>query len=67
MNIGAHEYKREKCPFLKGTYVFSCGRDDDVYVPSNFELEEYCTKMRYRICPFYCKGKPRHSIVLSVR
>jgi hypothetical protein len=27
----------------------------EVYVPSAFETEEYCTDSRYTLCPFYAK------------
>ena len=45
-----------KCPFVKGTYMYSCSASRDVYVPSEFELNEYCKSTRYKICPFYCKA-----------
>ncbi len=45
-----------KCPFVKGTYMLSCSASRDVYVPSDFELNEYCQSIRYSICPFYCKA-----------
>ena len=41
------------CSFLKGRYVVSCGATKEVYVPSSFELEEYCTCGRHTVCPFY--------------
>jgi len=43
------------CPFLYGTYLLSCKSSRDVYVPSAFELEEYCKSRRHKICPYYCK------------
>jgi hypothetical protein len=42
---------RMKCPYLIGKYMLSCGIDRQVYVPSRFELNEYCTSMRYTLCP----------------
>ncbi len=45
-----------KCPFIKGTYMFSCSASRDVYVPSEFEFNEYCRSIRYTICPFYCRA-----------
>ncbi|MEW6109576.1 MAG: hypothetical protein AB1632_10480 [Nitrospirota bacterium] len=41
------------CPLLKGIYVLCCGAGNEVYVPSRFEIEEYCWGNRYKICPFY--------------
>lgn len=46
-----------KCPFLKGNYLASCKADKEVYVPSPFELEEYCKASRHVICPFYCRAR----------
>jgi hypothetical protein len=46
----------QKCPFLYGSYLLSCGSSRDVYVPSNFELEEYCSDNRHKICPLYVKS-----------
>ncbi len=45
-----------KCPFVKGTYMYSCAASRDVYVPSEFELNEYCRSTRYTICPLYCRA-----------
>ncbi len=45
-----------KCPFVKGTYMYSCAASNEVYVPSAFEFEEYCRSTRYKICPLYCKA-----------
>ena len=45
-----------ECPCLTGKYMLSCGANDkEVYVPSSFELGEYCKSVRYRICPLYSK------------
>lgn len=42
-----------KCPFLAGKYMYSCSASKEVYVPSVFELEEYCKNTRFKLCPFY--------------
>ena len=49
------------CPSLTGTYFKSCTVSREVYVPSAFETEEYCTSSRHTMCPFYCKqqSEPR--------
>jgi hypothetical protein len=46
-----------KCPFLKGRYMFSCSARREVYVPSIFELGEYCKTTRWRVCPLYCMAE----------
>ena len=43
------------CPFLAGKYFKSCTVSREVYVPSAFETEEYCTNNRYTLCPFYTR------------
>ena len=51
-----------KCPYLKGTYLESCKATRDVYVPSQFEFNEYCMHNGHKMCPLYTKsayeGKP---------
>ncbi len=32
-----------------------CSAGQQSYLPSAFELQEYCSAERYRLCPFYCK------------
>jgi hypothetical protein len=46
-----------KCIFLIGNYMLSCNATREVYVPSYFEQNEYCTSGRYKSCPFYCKSE----------
>ena len=43
------------CPHLGGNYLKSCFVSREVYVPSAFEMTEYCTSNRHKICPFYCR------------
>jgi hypothetical protein len=45
------------CTFLIGNYVFSCNAGKGVYVPSIFEMREYCRQTQYRICPHYLNAK----------
>jgi len=33
--------------------MLSCGVRSRPYVPSSFEIEEYCKTERHRICPLY--------------
>ncbi len=62
-----------RCPFLSGRYMFFCSAQREVYVPSRFEVDEYCRDMRYNICPWYdnarAEGKPhpRNEDMLVVR
>jgi len=42
-----------KCPFLSGKYMSSCTAQKEGYVPSAFELEEYCVQVLYPSCPVY--------------
>jgi hypothetical protein len=51
------EEETMKCLFLKGRYMFSCSARREVYVPSTFELGEYCKSTRYKVCPFYCAAQ----------
>jgi hypothetical protein len=44
-----------ECLFLSGTYMKYCAESRENYVPSAFELEEYCTTSRHAICPLYCR------------
>ncbi|TAN42693.1 MAG: response regulator [Nitrospirae bacterium] len=49
--------QREKCPHLMLTDISSCVAGDLPYVPSIFELEEYCRNVRHLRCPFYAGKK----------
>ncbi len=42
------------CPYLTGNYMPSCKADLQVYIPSIYELEEYCKSVRHTLCPSYC-------------
>jgi hypothetical protein len=44
-----------KCPHLLKWSISSCKALDKPYVPSLFELEEYCRTKDHRKCPFYLK------------
>jgi hypothetical protein len=39
------------CPHLKGKKIQTCRGNDNVYVPSIFELEEYCRTAKAVKCP----------------
>jgi len=40
-----------KCAYLSGEHVLSCKADRGVYIPSLFELEEYCRTRKSIRCP----------------
>ncbi len=40
-----------KCLFLEGRYVQKCTAVQGTYVPSSFELMEYCKSNRRKMCP----------------
>jgi len=42
---------------LIGNYMHSCNAVRDVYVPSRYELDEYCQSSRCTICPCYAKAE----------
>jgi hypothetical protein len=44
-----------RCPYLTGKYFKSCSVSKEPYVPSAFEMEEYCISSRHSMCPFYGK------------
>ena len=42
------------CPHLSESYILACKADLGVYVPSMFELDQFCQTDRHTACPFYC-------------
>lgn len=44
-----------RCPFLTGKYMLYCTALKEVYVPSIFELDEYCKNDGYGMCSAYMK------------
>ena len=51
-----------KCRLLKGEENPTCTATDSVYMPSSFELEEYCRTDRHRVCPFYRVRRPGDNV-----
>jgi hypothetical protein len=45
-----------KCPHLKQWLVATCAIDENVYVPSAFQLHEYCNTKGHKKCPFFAKS-----------
>ncbi len=44
------------CSYFFGKYLSSCNAGSRTYMPSDFEMSEYCRSSRYKICPFYLKA-----------
>jgi hypothetical protein len=44
--------KNMKCPHLIKGVICSCEVLDNQYIPSLFELQEYCRTRHHRKCPF---------------
>jgi len=42
-----------QCSFLEGKRILSCRGLGAVYIPSMFELNEYCTQDKHKKCPFF--------------
>lgn len=42
-----------RCPHLLNWTVSSCKADDKPYIPSIYELQEYCTVRAHKRCPLY--------------
>ncbi|HEB75445.1 MAG TPA: hypothetical protein ENJ04_03740 [Nitrospirae bacterium] len=42
-----------KCPFLREWMASPCRAGDTPYVPSGFQLTEYCRSTDHRKCPFF--------------
>ncbi|MBA4373950.1 MAG: hypothetical protein C0402_13960 [Thermodesulfovibrio sp.] len=47
-----------KCPHMVSFLVCSCKAGTRPYVPSLFELDEYCRTPRHSRCPFYLGTQP---------
>ncbi|HUO76468.1 MAG TPA: hypothetical protein VMU21_02730 [Thermodesulfovibrionales bacterium] len=45
-----------KCPHLNRWIVATCKIDDRTYVPSVFQLDEYCKTGGHKRCPFFVKN-----------
>jgi hypothetical protein len=45
-----------KCPHLHRWTVATCKIGDRIYVPSVFQLQEYCKTRGHKRCPFFVKN-----------
>ncbi len=43
------------CLFLSGNYMKYCIESRENYIPSSFEMEEYCTSRRHTLCPLFSR------------
>ncbi len=46
-----------RCLLLQGKYMIFCTAVKEGYIPSAYELDEYCRQEKYRLCPLYCKSQ----------
>jgi hypothetical protein len=46
-----------RCLLLQGKYMIFCTAIREGYIPSTFELDEYCRLARHKMCPLYCKAE----------
>lgn len=56
-----------KCDYLSGEYVLSCTADRGVYIPSLFELEEYCRTTKSTLCPLHHPVAPKEAAAMDHR
>jgi hypothetical protein len=46
-----------ECPHLAGELMKYCVAEKAVYVPSIYELREYCNHQQHRTCQFYARSE----------
>jgi len=46
-----------RCLLLQGKYMIYCTAVKEGYIPSTFELDEYCRQKKHKMCPLYCKAE----------
>ncbi len=46
-----------RCLLLQGKYMIYCTAVKEGYIPSTFELDEYCRQGKHRMCPLYRKAE----------
>lgn len=44
-----------ECPHFAGVLMKYCAAEKAVYVPSIYEMREYCRHQQHRLCPFYSR------------
>ncbi len=58
-----------QCSYLEGTRILSCKSMGIVYIPSLFELDEFCTQDRHAKCPLFCSptGREKQARAFEIR
>ncbi len=54
-----------KCPYLIKNVHFLCKAENSGYLPSSFQLQEYCKRTEHRKCPFFLETADRHYAGIS--
>jgi hypothetical protein len=55
-----------RCLLLQGKYMIFCTAIKEGYIPSTFELDEYCRRDKHKVCPLYCKAETDEKFNFSV-
>jgi hypothetical protein len=54
--VQQHMEDTMKCPHLNRWVVATCRVGEKIYVPSVFQLQEYCKTREHKRCPFFVKN-----------
>ena len=54
-----------KCLLLKGKYMICCTAVKESYIPSMFELDEFCRQERHKMCPLYRQAEEEGKIIIT--
>ncbi len=54
-----------RCPLIQGKFMIFCTAVKEGYIPSTFELDEYCRREKHKMCPLYCKAQTDGKFDLS--
>jgi hypothetical protein len=54
---------KQKCAYLADWMYKSCEATTNAYVPSQFQLEEYCSTGSHIKCPFYLNAMDSRAMV----
>jgi len=55
-----------RCLHLQGKYMIFCTAVKEGYIPSTFELDEYCRQEKHTGCPLYGKAQTDGKCDLSM-
>lgn len=55
-----------RCLLLQGKYMIYCTAVKEGYIPSTFELDEYCRQIKHKMCPLYCEAELSGKLDFSV-